>query len=400
MGDKVSARAHGARRRRARRARRRRSRTRSDAAARRRDGEAGRLSRCSSRPRPAAAARACASCSGPRGGRRGRRRARPREAVTAFGDGTVYLERFIESPRHVEIQVLADEHGNAVALGERECSVQRRHQKVVEETPSPIVDADLRAAHGGGGRRRGARRAATRSAGTVEFLVGADRRVLLPGDEHAHPGGAPDHGALLRRGPRPRADPRSPRACPSRSARRTPRSAATPSRRGSAPRTPTTASSPARARSARSSCPGGPGVRCDGHVYAGQEITLHYDNLLLKVIVHDEDRPRGDRAPRARALRDAPARPHHEHPASCSGCSTTSASSRGDYDTSLAEDLPAAGRRPRRHRPGRRRRARAPPPRAQGRDPGAAPAAGALALGAGRPRLDEPVTQRERNGRR
>ena len=93
-----------------------------------------------------------------------------REAVAAFGDGTLYVERLIERPRHVEIQILADNHGTVLYLFERECSIQRRHQKVVEETPSPALTAALR-------RRMGeaavslARAAGYRNAGTVEFLL-------------------------------------------------------------------------------------------------------------------------------------------------------------------------------------------------------------------------------------
>jgi acetyl-CoA carboxylase biotin carboxylase subunit len=92
------------------------------------------------------------------------------EAERSFGDGEVYLEKAMVNPRHIEMQVLADEHGNIVYLGERECSLQRRHQKVVEESPSPMVDADMR-------RRMGevavrvARAAGYTNAGTVEFLV-------------------------------------------------------------------------------------------------------------------------------------------------------------------------------------------------------------------------------------
>jgi acetyl-CoA carboxylase biotin carboxylase subunit len=92
------------------------------------------------------------------------------EAERAFGDGEVYIEKAIIDPRHIEIQVLADEHGNTVYLGERECSLQRRHQKVLEEAPSPVVDADMR-------RRMGevavrvAHAANYTNAGTVEFLV-------------------------------------------------------------------------------------------------------------------------------------------------------------------------------------------------------------------------------------
>ncbi|MGH3134423.1 MAG: acetyl/propionyl/methylcrotonyl-CoA carboxylase subunit alpha [Gaiellaceae bacterium] len=101
-----------------------------------------------------------------------------REAVGAFGDGALYRERYLERPRHVEVQLLADAHGKVVALGERDCSVQRRHQKVLEEAPAPGLDGDLRDAlldaAVGFGRAIG-----YRSAGTVEFVVDGDEFFFL-----------------------------------------------------------------------------------------------------------------------------------------------------------------------------------------------------------------------------
>ena len=95
------------------------------------------------------------------------------EASSSFGDDRVFVEKFITEPRHIEIQVLADTHGNAIYLGERECSIQRRHQKVIEEAPSPFVDAEMRAEMGAQAVSL-ARAVDYHSAGTVEFIVSAD----------------------------------------------------------------------------------------------------------------------------------------------------------------------------------------------------------------------------------
>jgi acetyl-CoA carboxylase, biotin carboxylase subunit len=100
------------------------------------------------------------------------------EAQNAFGDGRMYLEKYLEKPRHIEIQVLGDEHGNIVYLGERECSVQRRHQKVIEECPSPVMTPELRAAMGDAAVKL-ARAGKYTNAGTVEFLVDAGRNFYF-----------------------------------------------------------------------------------------------------------------------------------------------------------------------------------------------------------------------------
>jgi len=101
-----------------------------------------------------------------------------REARSSFGDDRLFIERFIEEPRHIEIQVLADRHGNTVSLGERECSIQRRHQKIIEEAPSPFIDPATRRAMGEQAVAL-ARAVDYESAGTVEFIVDRERRFYF-----------------------------------------------------------------------------------------------------------------------------------------------------------------------------------------------------------------------------
>jgi propionyl-CoA carboxylase alpha chain len=100
------------------------------------------------------------------------------EAVSSFGDDRIFIEKFIVDPRHIEIQILADSHGNVVHLGERECSIQRRHQKVIEEAPSPFLDARTRAAMGAQAVAL-SRAVGYQSAGTVEFIVDGERKFYF-----------------------------------------------------------------------------------------------------------------------------------------------------------------------------------------------------------------------------
>lgn len=101
-----------------------------------------------------------------------------RESVNAFGDNTMYLERCVRNPRHVEVQIIADNHGNIVAMGERDCSVQRNHQKMIEESPSPLLDEELRAQMMNDAVKA-ARAVGYTSAGTIEFLMDENRNYYF-----------------------------------------------------------------------------------------------------------------------------------------------------------------------------------------------------------------------------
>jgi acetyl-CoA carboxylase biotin carboxylase subunit len=210
------------------------------------------------------------------------------EARSAFGDDSVYLEKAILRPRHVEIQVLADAHGNAVHLFERECSIQRRHQKVVEESPSPAVSPELR-------ERMGAlalalvRRAGYVNAGTLEFLLDADRHPYFlemnTRLQVEHPVTEMVTGLDLvklqiqvaqgERLPFAQSDLRqSGHAIECRVYAEDPD-------RGYLP-------SPGIIRALR--VPGGPGIRDDSGVYEGATVPIHYDPMVSKLVAHGADR--------------------------------------------------------------------------------------------------------------
>jgi len=100
------------------------------------------------------------------------------EADSAFGNGAVYMEKYIEEPRHIEIQVLGDKYGNVIHLGERDCTIQRRNQKLIEETPSPFITDEVREAMGAAAVK-GAKSVHYEGAGTVEFIVDKNRNFYF-----------------------------------------------------------------------------------------------------------------------------------------------------------------------------------------------------------------------------
>jgi acetyl-CoA/propionyl-CoA carboxylase biotin carboxyl carrier protein len=215
-----------------------------------------------------------------------------REGEKFFSDPTVYLERYLDDPRHVEVQVLADSHGNVVHLGERDCSVQRRHQKLIEETPAPGIDAEFRERIGGIAIEA-ARAIGYRSAGTVEGLLASDEEAereyfflemntrvqvehpvteMATGIDIVHEqlriaAGEPlsfEQGDVLIRG------------------------ASIECRINAEAAHKKFAPAPGVITGYRE--PGGPGVRVDSGVDAGSEVTPLYDPLIAKVIVADVSR--------------------------------------------------------------------------------------------------------------
>jgi acetyl-CoA carboxylase biotin carboxylase subunit len=211
------------------------------------------------------------------------------EAEAAFGDANVYIEKYIENPRHVEIQILGDRKGNVVHLGERDCSVQRRHQKVIEESPSPALHPKLRKRMGAAAVRL-ARSVGYHTAGTVEFLVEGDSFYFIEVNARIqveHPvtelvtgldlikeqirlaaGEALgyDQDDIQFRG----------HAIEVRICAEDPERGFTPS--------------PGTVSAWR--VPGGPGVRVDSHMEPGARVPPHYDSMIGKLLVHAEDRPR------------------------------------------------------------------------------------------------------------
>jgi acetyl-CoA carboxylase biotin carboxylase subunit len=211
-----------------------------------------------------------------------------RESLSAFGNDTVYIEKFIENPRHVEVQVLADNHGHAVHLYERDCSVQRRHQKVIEETPCPVLD-DATRRRMGEVAVRAARAVSYRGAGTVEFLYGGAGQFyflemntrlqvehpiteLCTGEDLAK------HQILVADGQRLQLE--QDRIHPRGAAIECRIYAEDPVR---------FLPSPGQIRTLRR--PSGPGVRDDSGVYEGVTISPHYDPLISKLCVWAKNRP-------------------------------------------------------------------------------------------------------------
>ena len=210
------------------------------------------------------------------------------EADVAFGNPAVYMEKYIEEPKHIEIQLLLDEHGNGVYLGERDCSVQRRHQKVIEESPSPVITPEIRSKIGEAAIL-GAKSAGYTNAGTVEFLLDKNGKFYFmemntriqvehPVTEMVTGTDLIKEQIYVAMGERLRLQQKDIII------------------RGHAIECRINAEDPDKnfmpspGRITLYHIPGGPGVRVDSAVYQGYTIPPHYDSMIAKLIVWEENR--------------------------------------------------------------------------------------------------------------
>ena len=210
------------------------------------------------------------------------------EAEVAFGDSSVYLEKFIRNPRHVEVQVLGDSKGNLIHLGERDCSMQRRHQKLVEEAPCPVMDARTRKKMGEAAKRL-CKAAGYVNAGTVEFLLDADRNFYFmevnARIQVEHPVTEMVTGVDLIKA-QIRIAAGEPLGLKQEDIKI----------QGSAiecrinAENPADGFRPSPGTISRYVLPGGRGVRLDSHAYQGYAIPPHYDSMIGKLIIHGADR--------------------------------------------------------------------------------------------------------------
>jgi len=254
------------------------------------------------------------------------------EARGAFGDDRLYLEKFVTRPRHVEIQVMADKHGNVVHYGERECSVQRRHQKLVEESPCAVLTEELRAQMGDAACKL-ARAVGYVGAGTVEFLYSEGRFYFLEMNTRLqveHPVTEMRFGVdLVREQIRIGAGEKlAPVPAPTGHAIEVRINAEDPE-----------TFFPSLGTVQRLTMPGGPGVRLDSALYRGLEVTPHYDSMLGKLVVHGHDRAQAI-ARCSRALREVRiVGVATSLPVALRALQSTEFQ-HGDYDTGILERLP------------------------------------------------------------
>ena len=208
------------------------------------------------------------------------------EAQTAFGDATVYLEKFLENPRHIEIQVIADQHGNAIHLGERDCSTQRRHQKVIEEAPAPGITQQQRDEIGGS-CVEACKRIGYRGAGTFEFLFDGGHFYFIEMNTRIqveHPVTERITGMDLIR------EQILVAAGDTLSRRQEDIQI-----RGHAIECRINAEDPETFMPSPGliegfHAPGGPGIRMESHIYDGYRVPPNYDSMIGKIISHGQDR--------------------------------------------------------------------------------------------------------------